>query len=73
MTERNLARVRITPEAIEAAVKSERDMPDDASLVDLWLPGSDSTRRVFTLIFESDEYDGVLEAGYIPETTEYEP
>ena len=63
---RKLTRVEITPELIEDVIKEDQDMPDDAELVDFWLPDSGSSRRIYTAVMESSEFDEVLEAEIIP-------
>ena len=47
-------------------IKKNQGVPDDSELVELYTHNGDLDRRVFTVVCESDEYDEVVEGGYIP-------
>lgn len=63
-------RVRVTPELIEAWLVGGKsvvtDLPEDARLCAIWPPQDTDTRDTVTLVFESEEWDELAEAGRIP-------
>lgn len=72
-TEHGQRRVRATPEFIESMIldgpngAATTNLPDDAMVVDIWLPRSDDDRNMWTFIVESKEWDPLAEAERIPE------
>lgn len=67
MNTRNIASIEVTPELVGSIIRERHDeLPDDATLVELWNPSAKSRRRTMRRIFESDEFDSIAEGATVP-------